>query len=254
MGGEPKIALNIVGFPNCLDPSILGDILAGGADKVKEAGAVLVGGHSVQDDEPKYGLCVSGFVHPDRIFKNYGCKPGNVLILTKQIGSGIINTAIKADMASDAAVKEVTKVMASLNRKAKEVVDDYPVNACTDITGFGLLGHCVEMAEASEVTFELNVHDIAYFEEAIACAKMGLVPAGAYKNRGYSHMKVDMENVEEHFIDLLYDPQTSGGLLLSVEPQYVEDIMDAFERKHMDTKVSVIGTVTEKSDKLIRLH
>lgn len=254
MGGEPKIALNIVGFPNCLDPSILGEILAGGADKVKEAGAVLVGGHSVQDDEPKYGLCVSGFVHPKKIYKNYGCKPGDVLILTKQVGSGIINTAIKADMASAKAIKEVETAMASLNKKAKEVVDDYPVNACTDITGFGLLGHCVEMAEASEVTFELNVHDIAYFEEAEAYAKMGLVPAGAYKNRGYSEMKVEMSKVEEHFIDLLYDPQTSGGLLLSVEPQYVEAVMEEFEKKHLDTKVSIIGTVTEKSDKLIRLH
>ena len=254
MGGEPKIALNIVGFPNCLDPSILGDILAGGADIVKEAGAVLVGGHSVQDDEPKYGLCVSGFVHPNKIYKNYGCKPGDVLILTKQVGSGIINTAIKADMASAKAIKEVETAMASLNKKAKEVVDDYPVNACTDITGFGLLGHCVEMAEASEVTFELNVHDIAYFDEAEAYAKMGLVPAGAYKNRGYSEMKVEMSRIEEHFIDLLYDPQTSGGLLLSVEPQYVEAIMEEFEKKHLDTKVSIIGTVTEKSDKLIRLH
>ena len=254
MGGEPKIALNIVGFPNCLDPSILGDILAGGADKVKEAGAVLVGGHSVQDDEPKYGLCVSGFVHPDKIYKNYGCKPGDVLILTKQLGSGIVNTAIKADMASAKAIKEVETAMASLNKKAKEVVDDYPVNACTDITGFGLLGHCVEMAEASEVTFELNVHDIAYFNEAEAYAKMGLVPAGAYKNRGYSETKVEMSRIEEHFIDLLYDPQTSGGLLLSVEPQYVEAIMEEFEKKRLDTKVSIIGTVTEKSDKLIRLH
>ena len=254
MGGEPKVALNIVGFPNCLDPSILGDILAGGADKVKEAGAVLVGGHTVQDDEPKYGLCVSGFVHPNRIFKNYGCKPGDVLILTKQIGSGIVNTAIKAEMASDKAIKEATIVMASLNKKAKEVVDDFPVNACTDITGFGLLGHCVEMAEASEVTFELNVHDIAYFEEAAAYAKMGLVPAGAYKNRGYSEGKVDLTRVEEHFVDLLYDPQTSGGLLLSVEAQYAEAVMEAFEKKHLDTKVSIIGTVSEKSDKLIRLH
>jgi len=254
MGGEPKIALNIVGFPNCLDPSILGEILAGGADKVKEAGAVLVGGHSVQDDEPKYGLCVSGFVHPKKIYKNYGCKPGDVLILTKQVGSGIINTAIKADMASAKAIKEVETVMASLNKKAKEVVDDYPVNACTDITGFGLLGHCVEMAEASNVTFELNVHDIAYFNEAEAYAKMGLIPAGAYKNRGYSETKVEMTNIEEHFIDLLYDPQTSGGLLLSVEPQYVETIMEEFEKKHLDTKVSIIGTVSEKSDKLIRLH
>ena len=254
MGGVPKIALNIVGFPNCLDPEILGDILAGGADKVKEAGAVLVGGHSVQDDEPKYGLCVAGFVHPDKIYKNYGCKPGDVLILTKQVGSGIINTAIKAEMASDKAIKEVETVMASLNKKAKEVVDGYPVNACTDITGFGLLGHCVEMAEASEVTFELNVHDIAYFDEAEAYAKMGLVPAGAYKNRGYSIDTGETKKVEEHFIDLLYDPQTSGGLLLSVEPQYVEAVMEEFEKKHLDTKVSIIGTVTEKSDKLIRLH
>lgn len=254
MGGEPKLALNIVGFPNCLDPAILGEILAGGADKVKEAGAVLVGGHSVQDDEPKYGLCVSGFVHPNKIFKNYGCKPGDVLILTKQIGSGIVNTAIKAEMASDQAIKEVQTVMASLNKKAKEVVDAYPVNACTDITGFGLLGHCVEMSEASNVTFELDVHKVAYFDEAMAYAKMGLVPAGAYKNREYSYKKVDFGRVEEHFVDLLYDPQTSGGLLLSVEAQYADAVMEAFEKKHLDTKVSIIGRVTEKSDKLIRLR
>ena len=116
MGGEPKVALNIVGFPNCLDPQILGDILAGGADKVKEAGAVLVGGHTVQDDEPKYGLCVSGFVHPKKIFKNYGCKPGDVLILTKQVGTGIVNTAIKGEMASAAAIREAEIVMSSLNK------------------------------------------------------------------------------------------------------------------------------------------
>lgn len=254
MGGEPKIALNIVGFPNCLDPSILGEILAGGADKVKEAGAVLVGGHSVQDDEPKYGLCVSGFVHPDKIFKNYGCKPGDVLILTKQVGTGIVNTAVKAEMASEAAIKEATTVMSSLNKKAKEVVDDFEVNACTDITGFGLLGHCVEMAEASEVTFELNVNDISYLEEAMAYAKMGLVPAGAYKNRSYSEAKVDFGGVEEHFVDLLYDPQTSGGLLISVPARYKEEVLEAFDKKNLDTRVSVIGTVSGKSDKLIRLH
>lgn len=254
MGGEPKIALNIVGFPNCLDPAILGEILAGGADKVKEAGAVLVGGHSVQDDEPKYGLCVSGFVHPDKIFKNYGCKPGDVLILTKQIGNGIVNTAIKAEMASKEAVKEVTVAMSSLNKKAKEVVENHNVTACTDITGFGLLGHCVEMAVASDVTFELNVNDIAYVTDAVSYAKMGLVPAGAYKNREYSGHQVDMTQVEEHFIDLLYDPQTSGGLLISVGPEEVDDIMREFEEKKMDTKVSIIGKVTEKGDKLIRLR
>ena len=253
MGGEPKIALNIVGFPNCLDPAVLGEILAGGADKVKEAGAVLVGGHSVQDDEPKYGLCVSGFVHPKKIFKNYGCRPGDILILTNQIGTGIVNTAIKAEMASEAAVKEAVTVMASLNKKAKEVVEKYDVSACTDITGFGLLGHCVEMASASEVTFELHVEDIAYLEEAISYAQMGLIPAGAYKNRGYSIDQVDCGTVAEHYVDLLYDPQTSGGLLVSVSPEQAEEMIKDFAEKGMDTKISIIGKVLEKGEKLIHL-
>lgn len=246
MGGIPKVALNIVGFPNCLDPSILGDILAGGADKVKEAGAVLVGGHTIQDDEPKYGLCVSGFVHPGKIFKNYGCRPGDVLILTKQIGNGIVNTAIKAEMASDRAIREAEIVMASLNKKAKEVVDRYEVHACTDITGFGLLGHCAEMAVPSHVTFELHTKDIAYFQDAISYAKMGLVPAGAYKNRQHAGKHVDTGTVEEHYIDLLYDPQTSGGLLLSVPEQEADAVLEDFEKKGMDTKVSVIGRVLEE--------
>ena len=253
MGGEPAVALNIVGFPNCLDPAILGDILAGGAMKVKEAGAVLVGGHSVQDDEPKYGLCVSGFVHPDKIFKNYGCRPGDVLVLTKQIGSGVVNTAIKAEMASPSAIREAQTVMASLNKKGKQVVEKYDVSACTDITGFGLLGHCVEMASASEVTFEIRVKDVAYFADAVDYAKMGLVPAGAYKNRGYSIGKVETGAVEEHYLDLLYDPQTSGGLLISVSPEYLSDMLSDFKNAGMDTAVSVIGKVADKSDRLIRL-
>ena len=254
MGGEQAVALNIVGFPNCLDPAILGDILAGGAMKVKEAGAVLVGGHSVQDDEPKYGLCVSGFVHPDKIFKNYGCRPGDILVLTKQIGSGVVNTAIKADMASASAIREAQTVMASLNKKGKQLVEKYDVSACTDITGFGLLGHCVEMASASEVTFEIRVKDIAYFEDAISYAKMGLVPAGAYKNRGYSIDKVETGGVEEHYLDLLYDPQTSGGLLISVAPESLKDLLSDVQKAGMDTTVSVIGKVAGKSDKLIRLY
>lgn len=253
MGGEPAVALNIVGFPNCLDPAILGEILAGGADKVKEAGAVLVGGHSVQDDEPKYGLCVSGFVHPDKIFKNYGCRPGDVLVLTKQIGSGVVNTAIKADMASPEAIREAQQVMASLNKKGKQAVEKYDVSACTDITGFGLLGHCVEMASASDVTFEIRVKDIAYLTDAIAYAKMGLIPAGAYKNRGYSIGKVEQGSVEEHYLDLLYDPQTSGGLLISVAEKDLKPMLRDFEAVKMDTAVSVIGRVSAKSDKLIRL-
>ena len=253
MGGEPAVALIIVGFPNCLDPAILGDILAGGADKVKEAGAVLVGGHSVQDDEPKYGLCVSGFVHPDKIFKNYGCRPGDILVLTKQIGSGIVNTAIKADMASPEAIREAQTVMASLNKRGKQAVEKYDVSACTDITGFGLLGHCVEMASASDVTFEINVKDIAYLTDAIDFAKMGLVPAGAYKNRGYSIGKVDAGSIPEYYLDLLYDPQTSGGLLISVAPDNLNEMLADFKNASMDTTISVIGKVAPKSDKLIRL-
>ncbi len=253
MGGEPKVALNIVGFPNCLDPAILGEILRGGAEKVKEAGAVLVGGHSVQDDEPKYGLSVSGFVHPDKVWKNYGAKPGDVLILTKQIGSGVINTAIKAEMAEPDVIDEVQQVMAALNKKAKEVVEIFPVSACTDVTGFGLLGHAIEMAEASDVTLDIYVKDIAYFSEAIAFAKMGLVPAGTYKNKGHSMKHVQSENVEECYTDLLYDPQTSGGLLISVPEEYKDEIMDAFAKKEMESKVTIIGKVVEKCEKLVRL-
>ena len=254
MGGVPKIALNIVGFPNCLDPSILGDILAGGADKVKEAGAVLVGGHSVQDDKPKYRLCVSGFVHPDKIYKNYGCRPGDTLILTKQIGSGVVNTAIKAEMVSEQAEKEAIRVMSSLNKKAKEVMEHYPIHACTDVTGFGLLGHAIEMAEASKVTFDINVNKIAYIEDAVSYAQMGLVPGGAYNNRSYFRKKVETGDVDICLVDLLYDPQTSGGPLFSVDSQYVESIMDDFEKKGMDTKVSVIGTVEEDCGSYVKLR
>ena len=253
MGGEPKVALNIVGFPNCLDPQILGDILAGGADKVKEAGAVLVGGHTVQDDEPKYGLCVSGFVHPKKIFKNYGCKPGDVLILTKQVGTGIVNTAIKGEMASAAAIREAEIVMSSLNKKAKEVIENYDISACTDITGFGLIGHAMEMASSSQVTFEIDVHKVPYIDGALYMAKMGLVPAGTYNNKNYIENDVYSENIQEYFIDALYDPQTSGGLLITLPESKVENIMKDFTNKNMETKVAVIGKVIEKQEKSIIL-
>ena len=253
MGGEPKVALNIVCFPNCLDPKILGEILRGGADKVMESGAVLVGGHSVQDDEPKYGLCVSGFVHPDKLFKNYGCKVGDVLILTKQIGSGIVNTAVKADMASEEAIKETQTVMASLNKKGKEAADGFPISACTDVTGFGLLGHAAEMAQASNVTFELHVDDIAFMKGAKEYASMGLIPGGAYKNEEHFGHLIDLEEVEEVYKDMLYDPQTSGGLIFSVPEEYKDEFMARLKDKDMDTKVSIIGRVLEKQDKYIKV-
>ena len=253
MGGEPKLALNIIGFPNCLDPSIMAEILRGGASKVIEAGATLAGGHSIEDDEPKYGLCVTGFIHPENIFKNFGAKPGDVLILTKQIGSGIVNTAVKADMASKEIINEAVTVMTSLNKKAKEVIENYSITSCTDITGFGLLGHSIEMAEGSNVSFEIDVNNVPCISNVIEYAEMGLVPGGAYKNMDYFKGKVEYNNTEETFIDLLFDPQTSGGLLISVNEKDAENIMKDLENKGLDTKFAIIGKVVEKNEKFIYL-
>ena len=253
MGGEPRTALNIVGFPNCLDPKILGRILEGGASKVLEAGAILAGGHSIQDDEPKYGLSVTGFVNPNKIFKNYGSQPGDVIIITKQVGSGLINTAIKAEMAEKSQIDEVVTVMTSLNKKAKEVIENYPISACTDITGFGLAGHAMEMASSSKVTFEIDVNKVPYIDGALEMAKMGLVPAGTYNNKDYISGDVESINIEECYLDLMYDPQTSGGLLITLAESEVENIMKDFEKKNMDTKVAVIGRVLEKQEKSIVL-
>ena len=248
MGGEPVVALNIVCFPNCLDPEILGEILAGGATKVKEAGAVLAGGHSIQDDEPKYGLCVSGIVHPDKIFKNYGARPGDVLLLTKPIGSGIVNTAVKGDMASPEAAKEVIEVMSLLNRKGKKIVERHEIHACTDITGFGLAGHAMEMAIPSKVTLELDVHKIPYIRESLDYADMGLIPAGAYRNRDHLGDKFKYDPVEQKYADLAVDPQTSGGLLIAVPESEVDAILRDADELEMEFKPSVIGRVLEESE------
>lgn len=251
MGGIPKVALNIVGFPNCLDPEILGDIMAGGAEKVKESGALLIGGHSIQNDDPLYGLCVSGFVHPERIQKNYGAKPGDVLILTKQIGSGIINTAVKAELASEKAMEEAVRVMASLNRKAKEAMDPFHVHACTDITGFGLLGHAMEMAEASKVSFELHFRNIPLIEAAKEYAELGLVPAGAYRNRKYTENKLSILGISDTDADLLFDPQSSGGLLYAIPAEEKDSAMDALLAAGLETKAEVIGSVEPLEEKFI---
>lgn len=194
------------------------------------------------------GLCTR-----KRYLKINGCRPGDALILTKPIGSGVVNTAVKAEMASENSMQEAIKVMSSLNKKAKEVIEKYPISACTDVTGFGLLGHCAEMASASEVSFDIYVDDVAYIDGAVELAQMGLVPAGSYKNREYSGHMVDTGDATETDIDLLYDPQTSGGLLISVAPKYADDIMNAFEAHGLETRASRIGTVREADEKWIYL-
>lgn len=245
MGGEPKIALNIVCFPGELDSDHLGEILRGGAEKVRESGAVLVGGHSIQDDVPKYGLSVMGLVHPDRIYKNFGCKKGDVLVLTKQLGIGIVNTAVKAQMASEAAGKEAVAVMTQLNKKAREILEKFTIHACTDVTGFGLLGHCGEMASASGAKIELLPKDIAYIEGAKEYAQMGLIPGGAYRNREHVSSLIDAGDTDEMYLDLLSDPQTSGGLLAAVPEEEKDALVEEFEKAEMETKVSVVGKVLD---------
>ncbi|MDG6891496.1 selenophosphate synthetase [Clostridium perfringens] len=249
MGGKPIVALNIVCFPNCLNMNILGEILRGGADKVLEAGAVIVGGHTVQDDEPKYGLSVTGIVHPDKVLKNYGSETGDILILTKPIGLGIINTAIKAKIASKEAYEKAVKVMAYLNKYAGEIITDYHITSCTDITGFSLIGHAYEMAEPSKKTFRIFKDAIPFIKEAKEYASMGLIPAGCYENKRYLEGKYLLNNVESWMEDILFDPQTSGGLLISCKEKDYIDILTRLEK--LEVESAVIGRVEDFNDAYI---
>jgi selenide,water dikinase len=243
MGGEPRLALNIVCFPECLEPSVLSEILRGGYDKVTESGAILVGGHSVSDDEPKYGLSVTGFVHPESIKKNSSSRPGDVLVLTKPLGLGIINTAIKGELASEESYDKAVKVMTTLNREGMEAFKGLSeVNSVTDITGFGLLGHCLEMAEGSNTTIIIESKKVPYIEEARDYAEMGLIPAGAYNNRSHIGNKVEVAaSVPRYLEDILFDPQTSGGLLISASPKTAGIIMDNL--KDSEIPHGIIGRV-----------
>ena len=216
MGGTPKTALNIVAFPKDMDVEILGEILRGGADKVMEAGAVLAGGHTIQDDTPKYGLSVTGFVDPRKFWKNFGAQTGDKLILTKALGAGIVNTAIKADLVTEGARKAVLASMKKLNRDACEVFKEFEVHACTDVTGFGLGGHATEMAVASDRTVVIDTEKLPVLPDVEEFASMGLIPGGAYRNREFAE-KTGVKSVAELWReDLVFDPQTSGGLLAAV--------------------------------------
>ncbi len=247
MGGEPRLALNIVCFPNCLSPDILGEILRGGNDKVTESGAILVGGHSVSDDEPKYGLSVTGFIHPDNILTNSNAKIGDVLVLTKPLGIGIINTAIKGEIADKKTYDEAVEVMTTLNKYGKKAIDKTGgVNSVTDITGFGLLGHALEMAMGSNVTIKINSKDIPVIEGSIEYANMGLIPAGAYSNKNYIKDRVYFkDNIPKYLEDIMYDPQTSGGLLISVRKDRVSSLLKALENS--PTQYGIVGEVCENA-------
>ena len=246
MGGRPLTALNVVAFSTIIFPNeVLVDILKGGGDKVTEAGAVTVGGHTITDDELKYGLSVSGIVHPDKIVRNSTAKPGDKLILTKPIGTGIITTALKSGKELGELYDRVCLVMMTLNDKASLAMQTIGVNACTDITGFGLMGHAMEMAKGSAVGIELIGQAVPIFEEALALIKEGFVPGGTRSNRVYLEENVTIEgSYSDELITLLHDAQTSGGLLISVAENKLDALIAELKKLGVET-TTVIGEVTK---------
>jgi selenide,water dikinase len=235
MGGRPLTVMNLVGFPACLEQDVLVEILKGGAEKVHEAGAVIVGGHTVEDDEPKYGLAVTGLVDPRKLVTTAGAKPGDVLVLTKPLGTGILATALKGEVIEEAQMREAIRGMQALNRSASQVMLEVGVHACTDITGFGLLGHALEMAEASRVGIEIDASALHVYPQVLELAAIGLVPAGSYRNREYYMPKVvNRADVAPEIIDIFADPQTSGGLMIAVAADRLERLARLLEAAGCD--------------------
>ncbi len=244
MGGRPLTAMNIVCFPiRDMEKSILTSILRGGLETVHKAGALLLGGHSLEDPELKYGLSITGVVHPDHILTNAAAMPGDLLVLTKPLGTGILATALKARMLDAEASKTVTELMATLNKDAAEAMLEVGVNAVTDISGFGLLGHCLEMAQASHVGIRLFADQIPVIPEAVTFASMGIIPEGTHKNRNFCSCALEIDsNVDDILIDIMADAQTSGGLLISVPKEKCDELLDRLDKK--ETHVSkLVGEV-----------
>ena len=253
MGGEPKLALNICCVTEDMEDRTVRDILRGGYDAAYEAGAIITGGHTIKGAEPIYGLAVSGFVHPDKVLTNSNAKPGDLLILTKPLGVGILTTWAKADMTEPQVMERIYKQMATLNKYARDIMVKYSVHSCTDVTGFGLMGHGFEMAQSSECSLHIEVEKVPYHKEALELAAMGLIPAGAYRNREFAEAGVAKRNaISLAMEDILFDPQTSGGLLFALAKDEAEACLD--ELKKAGVQASMIGYVTEKEENYIILE
>ena len=244
MGGEPKTALNIMAVPEDMPKEHVHEILKGGYAKVAEAGAVICGGHSIYDKEPKYGLSVTGFVHPDKILTNAGARPGDRLIYTKRLGIGVLTAGWKADMLSEETKQAMQEQMMLLNRAARDVMLGYRVHACTDVTGFGMLGHLLEMAEGSDTAIELDTSEVDIIPEAKELTLMGILPAGMYRNRHFAEEKVDPGQTPVWLQDLLYDPQTSGGLMIAVDPTDADALMEELKADPGVQSPQSVGCVT----------
>lgn len=253
MGGEPKLALNIMCIPEKMDKATVQEILRGGYAKAYEAGAIITGGHTIHGAEPIYGLAVTGFVQPERVWKNSGAQPGDVLLLTKPLGVGILTTAAKAGLVEQELLDKLYVQMSTLNKYAHDVLMNYSVHACTDVTGFALLGHSLEMAQGSGVTVHLKAQTVPYHEEAYEMADMGFIPAGAYRNRDFAEAGVRVVGeVARALQDIFYDPQTSGGLLCAVPAAEAEACLA--ELRAVAPSTQIIGYVTEKLDSAIYLE
>ena len=244
MGGRPLTALNIVCFPiKTMDISVLQDILRGGMEKVHESGAIVVGGHTVEDAELKYGLSVSGVIHPAEVVLNSGSKVGDKLILTKPVGTGIISTAIKGGLANASAEAKIVRSMTTLNQKAAELMQAVGVHACTDITGFGLLGHASEMIDHSDVGMIIQASAVPFFAEARKFAELGMIPGGLHRNRDFRINMVTIEKaVPAYLADILFDPQTSGGLLIAVSAEKADGLLARMHQEGIP-EAAVIGEV-----------
>jgi selenide, water dikinase len=253
MGGKPLTAMNIVCFPiQTMDISVLREILKGGLDKIREADMVLIGGHSVDDQELKYGLSVTGTIDPLKVIRKEGAQPGDKLILTKPLGTGIISTAVKGEMASQEATDRIAKSMSTLNRQASEVMQKVGPHACTDITGFGLLGHASEMVENTEVGMVIHADSVPFFPEAKKLAEMGMVPGGLYRNRDFRKGMVEFESgVSTFHNDILFDPQTSGGLLIAVPPDRAARMLNDLHSAGVAGAVIIGEVISEPKGKII---
>lgn len=250
MGGTPMMAINLAAFPDGLDMAILSDILRGGAEKVREAGAVIAGGHTVTDKEPKYGLSVTGRIHPENIIHKRGAQVGDRLILTKLLGTGVITTALKRDIAKTTHINAAIEGMSHLNKTTSEIVQrfnqefDRCVHAMTDITGYSLLGHGHEMAHLSDVDLHLNFSALQWYSGAVEYAKADIFPGGMSRNQEFFKTWVTVDTaLHDWQIDLLYDPQTSGGLLIAVDPHHALSLLDAL--LETDERAALIGEVAE---------
>ena len=253
MGGDPKLALNILCLTERMEQETVREILRGGYDKAYEAGAIITGGHTIHGAEPIYGLAVSGFVHPKKVLTNSGAKPGDVLILTKKIGIGILTTGAKAGMVAGDTLDRIYRQMASLNRTARDIMVKYPVHSCTDVTGFGLLGHSFEMAQGSGCTIHLTAGRVPFYEEALELAAMGFIPAGAYRNRTYVEGGIAVpDRISRAMQDIFYDPQTSGGLLMAVPESAAERCWRELTEYIPDAKI--VGYVTDYTGEWIVLE